>query len=83
MIHAWTIPSFGSKIDAVPGRINETWFRAEETGRYFGQCSELCGKDHSYMPIVVDVVTQEEYDAWVAEQTAAIDGKPTKLAATK
>ena len=80
VIHAWTIPSFGSKVDAVPGRINETWFKAEEVGRYFGQCSELCGKDHSYMPIVVDVVSQEDYDAWVQTQTAAKDGTPTKLA---
>ncbi len=83
VIHAWTIPSFGSKIDAVPGRINETWFKAEEVGRYFGQCSELCGKDHTYMPIVVDVVSQADYDAWVAQQTAANDGGSTKLASTK
>ena len=80
VIHAWTIPSFGSKVDAVPGRINETWFRAEEVGRYFGQCSELCGKDHAYMPIVVDVVSQEDYDAWVQTQTAQNGGTPTKLA---
>ena len=80
VIHAWTIPSFGSKVDVVPGRINETWFKAEETGRFFGQCSELCGKDHSYMPIVVDVVTQEEFDAWVQTQTAQNGGTPTKLA---
>ena len=55
VIHAWAIPSFGSKIDAVPGRLNETWFRAEETGIFYGQCSELCGLNHSYMPIVVEV----------------------------
>jgi cytochrome c oxidase subunit 2 len=66
VIHAWTIPAFGVKIDAVPGRLNETWFRAEEEGIYFGQCSELCGKDHSYMPITVKVVSQEAYDAWLA-----------------
>ncbi len=66
VIHAWTIPSFGSKVDAIPGVINETWFRATETGTYFGQCSELCGKDHAYMPIVVKVVSQEEYDAWIS-----------------
>ena len=83
VIHAWAIPSFGSKVDAVPGRINETWFKAEEVGRYFGQCSELCGKDHSYMPIVVDVVSQEDYDAWMAEQTAAKEGGATKLASTQ
>ena len=65
VIHAWTIPAFGVKIDAVPGRLNETWFQAEEEGIYFGQCSELCGKDHSYMPITVKVVSQEAYDAWL------------------
>ena len=65
VIHSWTIPSFGVKMDAVPGRLNETWFMAEEEGIYFGQCSELCGKDHSYMPITVKVVSQETYDAWL------------------
>ena len=70
VIHAWTIPSFGSKIDAMPGRINETWFKATEIGTYFGQCSELCGKDHSYMPIVVEVVSIEDYDEWVLKQQA-------------
>jgi cytochrome c oxidase subunit 2 len=65
VIHAWTIPAFGVKIDAVPGRLNETWFQAEEEGIYFGQCSELCGKNHSYMPITVKVVSQEAYDAWL------------------
>ena len=65
VIHAWTIPAFGVKIDAVPGRLNETWFAAEEEGVYFGQCSELCGLDHSYMPITVKVVSQEQYDAWL------------------
>ena len=81
VIHAWTIPSFGSKIDAMPGRINETWFQATEVGTYFGQCSELCGQNHSYMPIVVEVVSQEDYDTWVLE-TASRDVEPaTKVAA--
>lgn len=75
VIHAWTIPSFGSKIDAMPGRINETWFQANEVGTYFGQCSELCGKDHSYMPIVVEVVSQDDYDTWVLEM-ASRDAEP-------
>lgn len=80
VIHAWTIPSFGSKIDAMPGRINETWFKAEEIGTYFGQCSELCGKDHSYMPIVVEVVSLDDYETWVLE-TASRDVEPkTKVA---
>lgn len=83
VIHAWTVPSFGSKIDAVPGRINETWFRAEETGTYYGQCSELCGKDHAYMPIVVEVVSQDEFQNWVATQQARRDTAPTRLAAAE
>ncbi len=82
VIHSWTVPSFGSKIDGIPGRMNETWFRADETGTFFGQCSELCGKDHAYMPIVVQVVTQEEFDAWVKQTQQAQGGEaPTKLAA--
>ena len=83
VIHAWAIPSFGSKIDAVPGRLNETWFRAEETGVFYGQCSELCGMNHSYMPIVVEVVSQEDYDAWVQTQQAMNEAERTKLAAAE
>ena len=83
VIHAWTIPSFGSKIDAMPGRINETWFKATEIGTYFGQCSELCGKDHSYMPIVVEVVSQEDYDTWVLEKQADAGRGKTNVASTK
>jgi len=74
VIHAWTIPSFGVKTDAIPGRLNETWFRVDEPGTYFGQCSELCGMQHAYMPIVVEALPQDEYDAWVAEQVAKRDG---------
>jgi cytochrome c oxidase subunit 2 len=66
VIHAFAVPSFGIKIDAVPGRLNETWFNARETGIYYGQCSELCGKDHAYMPIGVRVVTADEYKAFIA-----------------
>jgi cytochrome c oxidase subunit 2 len=73
VIHSWTIPSFGSKVDAVPGRMNETWFKANKTGMYYGQCSELCGRDHAFMPISIKVVTQEEYDAWVAEKMAELN----------
>ena len=80
VIHAWTIPSFGSKIDAMPGRINETWFKATEIGTYFGQCSELCGKDHSYMPIVVEVVSVEDYDEWVLKQQAESGEAKTRVA---
>ena len=83
VIHAWAIPSFGSKIDAVPGRLNETWFRAEETGVFYGQCSELCGMNHSYMPIVVEVVSQPDYDAWVQTQQAMNGAATTELAAAE
>ncbi len=65
VIHAWTVPAFGVKQDAVPGRLAELWFKAEIEGVYFGQCSELCGKSHSYMPITVKVVSQDKYDAWL------------------
>ncbi|GAB1478739.1 cytochrome c oxidase subunit II [Paracoccaceae bacterium] len=65
VIHAWTIPAFGVKQDAVPGRLAQLWFAAEKEGVYFGQCSELCGKDHAYMPITVKVVSQEAYDKWL------------------
>ena len=84
VIHAWTIPSFGSKVDAMPGRMNETWFQATETGVYFGQCSELCGLNHAYMPIVVQVVEQEDYDTWVLEQQALNGTAPkTQVAAAE
>jgi cytochrome c oxidase subunit 2 len=66
VIHAFAMPSFGVKIDAVPGKLNETWFNARKEGLYYGQCSELCGKDHAFMPIAVRVVSQEQYAAWMA-----------------
>ena len=65
VIHAFAVPSFGIKIDAVPGRLNETWFRATREGVYYGQCSELCGRDHAYMPIAVRVVNDREYAVWL------------------
>jgi cytochrome c oxidase subunit 2 len=71
VIHNWTIPSFGSKVDAVPGRITATWFRATKRGMYYGQCSELCGKDHASMPIAVRVVSQADFDAWAGALKAA------------
>jgi cytochrome c oxidase subunit II len=67
VIHSFTVPSFGIKIDAVPGRINETWFKATREGIYYGQCSELCGKDHAYMPIAVHVVSEQAFAAWLEE----------------
>ena len=66
VIHAWTIPASGAKVDAVPGQTNETWVRFTRPGWYFGQCSEICGQDHAYMPIALRVVTAEEYKAWLA-----------------
>ena len=65
VLHAWALPSFGVKRDAVPGRINETWFKAEKVGTYYGQCSELCGIKHAFMPITVRVVSEEEYQEWL------------------
>ena len=76
VIHSWTIPSFGVKQDAVPGRLAELWFKADVEGVYFGQCSELCGKDHAYMPITVEVVSQEKYDAWLAAAKEEYAGIP-------
>jgi cytochrome c oxidase subunit II len=67
VIHSWAVPSFGVKIDAIPGRVNETWFKAEQTGTFRGQCSQLCGRDHAFMPIVVHVVTDQEYAAWLSD----------------
>ena len=67
VIHSFTVPSFGIRIDAVPGRMNETWFKATKTGMFYGQCSELCGKDHSFMPIAVHVVSEADFNAWVAQ----------------
>jgi cytochrome c oxidase subunit 2 len=66
VIHAWTIPSFGSKVDAVPGRVTATWFKATKEGIYFGQCSELCGKDHAFMPIAMRVVKEQVFNDWAA-----------------
>lgn len=79
VIHSWAVPSFGVKIDAVPGRVNETWFRASRTGTFYGQCSELCGQAHAFMPIEVKVVSKEEFGSWVAEQQAADAGTPAPV----
>ena len=67
VIHSFAVPSFGIRIDAVPGRINDTWFKATKEGVFYGQCSELCGKDHSFMPIAVRVVSQADFDTWVTQ----------------
>jgi len=95
VIHSFTIPAFGFKIDAVPGRLNNTWFKAEKTGTYYGQCSELCGKDHAYMPIEIKVVSQADFDAYIiksggktramlaADAAAAAQAAATSAAAAK
>lgn len=71
VIHSWAMPAFGVKIDAVPGRLNESWFKVTREGTYYGQCSELCGVNHGFMPIRVDAVSKEKFDAWVAKQRKA------------
>ncbi|MEO0484838.1 MAG: cytochrome c oxidase subunit II [Pseudomonadota bacterium] len=77
VIHSWAMPAFGVKQDAVPGRLAELWFEAEQEGIYFGQCSELCGFAHAYMPITVKVVSQEAYDAWLGGAIDEYAGDPT------
>jgi cytochrome c oxidase subunit 2 len=76
VIHDWALPSFGVKLDAVPGRLQKTWFRAERTGMFYGQCSELCGRNHAFMPIAIRVVTDEEFAEWLAKTkpAASIEG---------
>jgi cytochrome c oxidase subunit 2 len=76
VIHAWANPAFGTKIDAIPGRVNQTWFKAEKVGIYYGQCSELCGIDHAFMPTEVDVVSQADFDKWVASKAAPAPAAP-------
>ena len=96
MIHAFAMPSFGVKVDAIPGRMNETWFKADREGLFYGQCSELCGKDHAFMPIAIRVVSEENYSKWLAAAAtnigdankalmAAVDGPSSsvKLASNK
>jgi cytochrome c oxidase subunit II len=84
VIHSFAVPSFGIKIDAVPGRLNDTWFKATSEGKFHGQCSELCGKDHAFMPITVRVVSDADFAAWVAaeKKNAGLDpAAPTAVAA--
>lgn len=78
VIHAFAVPSFGIKIDAIPGRLNETWFKAEREGVYYGQCSELCGKNHAYMPIAVRVVSDREFAAWVEDAKKKYAGEVSR-----
>jgi len=84
VIHAWAVPAFGVKMDAVPGRLNETWFRIDKEGMYYGQCSELCGSNHGFMPIMVKAVSKDEFAAWVEkakeEFAGNTDPDPTRVA---
>ena len=82
MIHSFTVPSFGIKIDAVPGRLNETWFKATALGMFHGQCSELCGKNHAFMPITVRVVSEADFTAWVAQAKQKYAGDDKAAPAT-
>lgn len=81
VIHAWWVPAFGMKKDAIPGFVNEMWIKAHTTGTYRGQCAELCGRDHGFMPIVVDVVSKEEFARWLESQKSATDAAPLVPAA--
>jgi cytochrome c oxidase subunit II len=85
VIHSFGVPAFGIKIDAIPGRLNETWFKATKTGMFYGQCSELCGRDHAFMPIAVRVVSDQDFAAWVEsakKKFAAVPGNAYALAET-
>ncbi len=81
VIHSFAMPAFGVKVDAVPGRINEGWFKAEKEGLYYGQCSELCGQDHAFMPIAIRVVSEDRYNAWVAAAKTDLGGANKALMA--
>jgi cytochrome c oxidase subunit 2 len=85
VIHAFAMPAFGVKIDAIPGRLNETWFKATKEGVYYGQCSELCGKDHAFMPIELHVVSEQAYNTWLedAKKKYASDTPATKVASAE
>ena len=85
VIHSFVIPAFSIRMDAVPGRLNETWFRAEKEGVYYGQCSKICGKDHAFMPSAIRVVSREKYEEWLAEakKKYAAAETPVKLAASE
>ncbi len=84
VIHSWAVPSFGVKIDSIPGRVNETWFKAEREGMYYGQCSQLCGRDHAFMPIAVQVLSEQDYAAWLEaakKKFATVDDAPKNAVA--
>jgi cytochrome c oxidase subunit II len=80
VIHQWTVPAFGSRVDAMPGRVNRTWFLAKETGTYYGQCSALCGQGHAYMPIAVKVVSEDDYKKWLSAKQQTASAQTPKMA---
>ncbi|MGN6311595.1 MAG: cytochrome c oxidase subunit II [Xanthobacteraceae bacterium] len=82
VIHSFAVPAFGIKIDAIPGRLNETWFKATKTGMFYGQCSELCGKDHAFMPIAVRVVSDQDFAAWVEAAKKKFASNPENAVAS-
>ncbi|GEC17682.1 cytochrome c oxidase subunit 2 [Nitrobacter winogradskyi] len=82
VIHSFGVPSFGMKVDAIPGRLNETWFKATKTGIFYGQCSELCGRDHAFMPIAVRVVSEQEFAAWVETAKKKFASNPANAVAS-
>lgn len=82
VMHNWAVPSFGTKMDGIPGRLNETWFKTDIEGVYYGQCSELCGIRHAYMPLAVRVVSQEKFDAWVKAAAEDVDDAQQQLLAS-
>ena len=77
VIHSWAVPALGVKKDAVPGRLNETWLRIEKEGMYYGQCSEICGERHGYMPIAIEAVSKEKFQQWAGQKVAERDGEST------
>ena len=83
VLHSWWVPDFAVKKDAIPGYINEAWFKADLPGIYRGQCAELCGRDHGFMPVVVHVLERDEFEAWLAEQTANTVASPENVTATR
>ena len=82
VLHSFAMPAFGVKMDAVPGRLNETWFKADAEGLYYGQCSELCGKDHAFMPIAIRVVSEEQFGTWLAAAADDVEGANKNLMAS-
>ncbi len=80
VIHEWMVPAFGTRADAIPGRVNRTWFIATEPGTYYGECSELCGQGHPYMPIAVKAVSEGDYEKWLADKKKQANAQSSRVA---